>query len=73
MNVDVNQLAAILHTFLFKSKEYIDMLEIQGFPRLTIPILFLDLYFLLQERFNSNLMVRPISFHQEKLYMGARK
>ncbi len=49
------------------------MLEIQGFPRLTIPILFLDLYFLLQERFNSNLMVRPISFHQEKLYTGARK
>lgn len=49
------------------------MLEIQVCLNLTIQILFLDLCFHLQGRYNFNLMVRLISFRQEKLCMAVQK
>ncbi|GAB6596110.1 hypothetical protein bcgnr5379_11020 [Bacillus cereus] len=49
------------------------MLKIQVCLVLSLQILSQDLYFHLQGRRNFNLMVRRISFPQEKLYMGVQK
>ena len=72
MKLDVNELAEYLANTPFRVEGVYRYAKIQVCLVLSLQILSQDLYFHLQGRRNFNLMVRRISFPQEKLYMGCK-